>query len=349
MKRTFRKLTDWTHWPFFTFYFPLFFVWGWYCLKSRSVWFFSASNPTISFGGFEGESKSEIYRQMPLHLYPLTLLVQPGITDSELLQQVRQSFVFPFVAKPDVGMKGILFRKIQSEAQLLKYHRHMTAPYLLQAFVNMHLEVSVFYIRLPHQTKGTITALIQKNLLEVIGDGLSTVGQLLQQKKDADAWLPAIERQQGKQLQIVLQKGEKLCLSNVGNRMNGATFINLTHLVNDNLVQKFDAISHHGQFCYGRYDIKCASLESMAKGEDFLILEFNGAGSIPNHIYTGNYNLWSAYAEILKHWKALYKISKANHKNGIKYWSFLQGICFLQASKKHFNRLKKVDRELVLK
>lgn len=287
---------------------------------------------------------------MPLQLYPPTLVVQPPMEDAHLLEAIAQKkILFPFVVKPDVGMKGILFRKIENEVQLLKYHHHMPAPYLVQAFVNMPHEVSVFYCRLPQQPKGKITALIQKKLLEVTGDGASTVVQLLQQKEDSAAWLPAIKRQQGKQLEMVLPPGEKLCLSNVGNRMNGATFINLTHLVNDALLEVFDAISREGQFYYGRYDIKCSSIESMAKGKDFLVLEFNGAGSIPNHIYTGNYTLLQAYWEIAIHWQALYKISKANHLNGMPYWDLLKGIRFLQASKKHFDALKKVDRELVLK
>lgn len=349
MKKTFRQLSDWQHWPFFVFYFPLVFLWGWYCLKSRAAWFFSASNPTIAFGGFEGESKSEIYRQMPAHLYPKTLEVQPGSDENFLLQQIRQNFTFPFVVKPDVGMKGILFRKIENEEQLLKYHRHMPAPYLVQAFVNLPYEVSVFYCRMPDSEKGTITAVIQKNLLEVTGDGRSTVQQLLQQKEGAEAWLPAIQRQQGAQLQTVLQKEEKLTLSNVGNRMNGANFINLTHQADAALHQLFDVISLPSQFYYGRYDIKCASIESMKRGEDFLILEFNGAGSIPNHIYTGSFSLSGAYSEVIKHWRALYKISKANHRNGVPYWSLMRGVRFLQASKKHFNQLKKVDKELVLK
>jgi hypothetical protein len=34
-------------------------VWGWYCLKVKSVWFFTPSNPTIAFGGFEGETKKK--------------------------------------------------------------------------------------------------------------------------------------------------------------------------------------------------------------------------------------------------------------------------------------------------
>lgn len=51
------RVTDWKHWPFSVFYFPLFFAWAWYCIKSRSMWFFSTSNPTLTFGGFEGETK----------------------------------------------------------------------------------------------------------------------------------------------------------------------------------------------------------------------------------------------------------------------------------------------------
>ena len=348
MKKTFRKLSGWDHWPFIVFYFPLFFLWGWYCLKSRAAWFFTPSNPTISFGGFEGESKSEIYQQLPLHLYPPTLVVQPGMHENSLLQQVRKTFVFPFVVKPDVGMKGILFRKIENEAQLLKYHRHMPAPYLVQAFAPWPCEVSVFYCRQPHLKKGEITAIIQKNLLEVTGNGSATVLHLLQLKEGAEAWLPAIRRQQGKQLETVLKKGETLCLSNVGNRINGATFTDLTAEANDALLQLFDDISLQSQFFYGRYDIKCASLESIKEGKDFLILEYNGAGSIPNHIYTGGYSLLDAYKEIGRHWKALYQISRAHHKNGVAYWSLLRGIRFLLASKKHFNRLKKLDRELVL-
>ena len=43
---------------------------------------------------------------------------------------------------------------------------------------------------------------------------------------------------------------------------------------------------------------------------NYVILEFNGSGAEPNHVYNAGYSLFEAYEEILKHWKALYKISK---------------------------------------
>jgi hypothetical protein len=118
-------------------------------------------------------------------------------------------------------------------------------------------------------------------------------------------------------------------------------------MINEKLVMIFDNISHKTGFYYGRYDIKCTSLEDLYK-ENFIILEFNGAGSVPNHIYTGGYTLLSAYREILKHWNAMFRISKANNQKGFYYWNFLKGYRFFKNSKKYFNVLKKLDKELAL-
>jgi len=110
----------------------------------------------------------------------------------------------------------------------------------------------------------------------------------------------------------------------------------------------FDDISRNNRFYYGRYDIKCESIEDLKDGKNFYILEFNGAGSVPNHIYTGTYTLAQAYKEILSHWKLMFEASEINHKEGNPYWSFMKGHLFLKNSKKHFNVLKKLDKELVL-
>ena len=58
------RLTHWETWYYITKYIPLAPVWLWYCLRARSCWFFTPSNPTLTFGGFEGESKKEMYDQM---------------------------------------------------------------------------------------------------------------------------------------------------------------------------------------------------------------------------------------------------------------------------------------------
>lgn len=350
LHRIVKKLTDWQQWPFYLFYSPLSFVWVGYYIKTRSLWYFTASNPTLSMGGFEGEGKTEMYRQLPVHLYPRTVAVKPSDSFPEVLQQVRQKGLsYPIIVKPDVGMKGIMFRKIEREEQLRQYHERMPADYLVQEFLDTPFEVSVFYCRMPDKEKGTITAMIQKNLLEVRGDGFSTLEELIQNNPVAVPWLEKVQKEQGEHFVKVLAAGERFTLSHVANLYHGAHFIDLSNRVSERLVEVFDGISRTNQFYYGRYDIKCHSIEDMLEGKHFYILEFNGAGSVPNHIYTGTYTLLGAYKEILRHWKALYHISKANRAKGVEYWGLNKGYRFLQNSKRHFNVLKKLDKELILK
>ncbi len=133
-----------------------------------------------------------------------------------------------------------------------------------------------------------------------------------------------------------LSKDETKNLSFIGNRYHGAVFHDLSQHIDEELWRLFDQISHYGGFFYGRYDIKCSSIEDLKKRINFSILEFNGAGSIPNHIYAGKYSLMQAYKEIARHWKVLYQISSYNHKTGIQYWKVFKGARYLPPPKSIF-------------
>ncbi len=347
LKKIVNRVTDWKHWPFSVFYFPLFFAWAWYCIKSRSMWFFSTSNPSLTFGGFEGETKSEMYDQLQKELYPHTIYITPLIVFSDVVQQIKEHrFNYPFIVKPDIGMKGILFRKIDNKEHLETYHRNMPVKYIVQELIEMPIEVSVFYFRYPNSEQGCITALIQKNLLQVKGDGCSTLMQLILEHPITNSWFREMKNQHDVVFQKILPQGETFYLSYIGNRYHGAQFINLNKEVNKKLLAVFDSISHKSKFYYGRYDIKCFSIEEMKEGINFSILEFNGAGSIPNHIYAGGYTLFQAYKEIVRHWEILYDISCYNHKKGISYWSFLKGYRFLKIAKKNFRILEQLNKKI---
>src|SRR5688572_21652014 len=142
----FSRLTNWELWPFYVLYFPIGFVWAWYCLKARSLWFFTSSNPTLTFGGFEGENKKEMYNQLPPGSYPKTLFVTYPAPFSEVENLVTANHLdFPIAVKPDVGRMGLMFRKLESWAELRDYHEKMQVDYIMQEFVHYPLEVSVFY------------------------------------------------------------------------------------------------------------------------------------------------------------------------------------------------------------
>ena len=344
MKKLYRLLTNWEQWNFFVLYLPILPVWGWYCLKSRSLWFFTASNPTITFGGLEGEGKKEMYDQLPAGCCPKTHYVEPGTDPVQAVQAIRAAgFELPFVVKPDIGMKGILFRKIDQWQQWEQYHRQLPVTYLVQELVDYPVEISVFYYRYPGAEKGVISGCIQKELLQVVGDGRLPLEALIVQHPRASLRLQEMKHRHGDRFDWVVPDGEVYFLSYAGNHNRGARFIDLMQEVDDTLLNFFDQLSRHTSFYYGRYDIKCLSLQALKEGHSFSILEFNGCGAEPNHIYDAGLSVWQAYRILLHHWRALYRISAHNHRQGHRYWSFLRGWRFLRQARRHFALLETID------
>ena len=343
--KSLQKIFNWELWNFYVLYAPVSVVWFWYCLRSWSVWFFSSSNPTITFGGFEGEGKKEMYDQLPPHLVPRTIYIMHDLTYQEVIQKVRDAgFNYPFIVKPDIGMKGMLFRKIESEEQLVRYHERIPVEYIVQDLVELPVEVSVFYYRYPDQQKGTVSGFIHKELLQVKGNGESTLKELIQQHPRAKFRMDEMEHRHGHRFNRVIPQDEIFYLSYAGNHNRGAHFTNLYNEIDDHLVSVFDELSHYtDKFYYGRYDIKTSSIEDLKKGKNFQVLEFNGCGAEPNHIYDCNMSLWKAYGVILHHWRVLYQISHYNHRNGTPYWSFKRGWNYLRDARRHFHMLAKFD------
>lgn len=286
-----------------------------------------------------------MYDQLPPHLIPRTIYIMHDWSFDKVKETIAAAgFNFPFIVKPDVGMKGILFRKIDNEEQLAKYHERIPVEYIIQDLVELPVEVSVFYYRYPWEQKGVVSGFIDKELLQVKGDGQLTLRELVLAHPRAKFRMEEMEHRHGHRFDRVLPAGEIFYLSYAGNHNRGAQFTNLHNEIDLSMHHVFDELSHYtDKFYYGRYDIKTTSIEDLKAGKNFLILEFNGCGAEPNHIYDCGMSIWKAYGVILHHWKALYKISRYNNKNGTPYWSFKRGWKYLQDAKAHFKMLEKYD------
>lgn len=347
--RIWEKLTNWELWPFNLIYAPLGPLWLWYAARAKCFWFFTPTDPTLTFAGFEGEGKKEMYDMLPEHSYPKTTYISPTIPFEEVVKRVQQlGLGYPLCVKPESGLKGLLFRKVDSEEKLKFYHERVPVEYIIQELVEAPLEVSVFYYRYPNKAKGIISGFIQKEMMHLYGDGKHTLWELILEHPKARHRQEEMRIKHESKLATVLPDGEKYILTHAANLNRGARFTNLKELIDERMLEIFDPISHRCSFYYGRYDIKCNSIEELKQGK-FVILEFNGTGAEPNHVYNAGYSWFKALAVFAHHWKVMYEIGRYNHRHhGVRYWGNREGYTFLQRARKHAALLEKADREILL-
>ncbi|MEJ6982047.1 hypothetical protein WG906_16375 [Pedobacter sp. P351] len=340
------RLTHWETWDWRIKYIPLVPLWVWHCIRSGSFWFFTPSNPTLLFGGFEGETKRSIYKHLPPESYPKSIYISPKQSFSDIEQLITTKFNYPFAVKPDVGRMGFMFRIIKTSADLKLYHEKMPVDYIVQELITYPLEVSVFYYRFPDNEKGTITGFIRKEFLEVTGDGKSTLLLLMKNYPRIRFRLDEMKSKHRDHLDLIIPKGDKFCLSYALNLSRGGKLVSLEHEKDERLLKIFDDLSHYsGKLYFGRYDIKCTSIDDLKEGKNFSILEFNGSGAEPHHVYGNGFTLLKACRILAYHWKILYKISKLNHKRGVAYWDFKRGLKLMLKCRRYFSLLKKIDTE----
>lgn len=345
LRKSIYYLTHWEVWHWFVKYIIIGPVWLWLCIKSRSFWFFTPSNPAITFGGFLGETKRESYKLLPEGSYPKSIFISPRTDYRHVKSQVASSgFRFPFAVKPDIGMMGFMFRKIESYEQLHQYHAAMKANYIVQELADFPLEVSVFYYRFPGKARGHITGFVKKEPMTVTGDGKSSLRQLILSYPRARFRTKELFGKHKSKLDEILDKGQRFVLSDALNLSRGGHLVDLGYAIDDRLLAVFDNLSHRANFLYGRYDIKCASVEDLRQGKNYSILEYNGCGGEAHHVYDGRHSFFKACGILIDHWKILYRISAENRTNGLPPWSFMLGLLFLRRAKVYFKELKKLDR-----
>ena len=330
----FIKLFNWEYWSFNVLYAPLYPYWFWLCLKARAFFYINAANPGIRNGGFLMESKKEIYDILPKGSYPTTLFFSAGTDAATVLNVMKQQdLVFPLIGKPDIGMRGMSVQKLESDAEVITYVEHADFDFLIQAYIPFEEEVGIFYYRIPGEEKGRITGIVGKEFLTVTGDGTSTIDQLLQLDQRYILQLPVLRRTMSGELSLVLKKEEQKILVPYGNHARGAKFIDLSYLADDSLNEMIDQLAKQIEgFYYGRMDIRYESIELLRQGKNFMIVELNGSGSEPTHMYDPKHSVFFAWREISRHWYLMCKISMINHAKGIPYMTRSEGLAMLKAN-----------------
>ncbi len=318
----FIKLKSWEYWPFGILQAPLFPYWLWLSLKARSLVFFSASNPGILMGGMFGESKFDVLEKVPAAVKPRTILIKKSSTVVEIVGRMESAGLsFPVIAKPDLGERGWMVKRIKSESDLANYLSEIKIDFLIQEFVDLPLEFGVFYVRYPGETSGRVTSIVGKEMLSVTGDGVKTLRTLILEQDRAKLQWPILKKVYSEKLEQRPGVNEKVELISIGNHCLGTKFLNRNDLITPALSASFDQISRQVDgFFFGRYDLRTASCEDLERGQ-VKVMELNGCGAEPAHIYQPGFSFIEAVRVMFRHWNDIYRISTENHKRGVAYIS----------------------------
>jgi len=290
----------------------------------------------MEFGGMFGEKKSDIFKLIPGEYLPKTVLISRG--DIERASFSAEQIGFPLIAKPDIGERGTWVKKVSNLEELKKYANSCPVDFLLQELVAYPVELGVFYVRKPGE-KGRVTSVVKKEFLYVTGDGERTIMELLKESDRAQLTADLESDFLQKNANTIPKDGEQVLIEPIGNHCRGTKFLDDNHEIDEKLNEAFNKLAYQiPDFYFGRFDLKCDSYEDLKQLKNFKILELNGAGSEPGHIYEPGYSLWKAYHSIFWHLAVLSDISAQNRKRGHSYWSFSEGFSMWK-SHRRYNRL----------
>ena len=337
----FVRLFNWEYWSFLAVYGWVMPYWIWLAIKSRSFFFFNASNPSIENGGLLNESKKDIHAILPADLYPRTEHFGTGIDVDAVWRTISdRGFLFPLIGKPDIGGKGRGVKKLHDRKELDHYASNAVLDFHIQEYVPFECEVGIFYYRYPGAVKGKVTGVVRKEFLKVCGNGVCNILELLSADRRGIMHVDKIAKLLGDGAQRIPASGEVVTVSPIGNHARGALFLDDSHLVDAALEQRMDMIADEiPDFYFGRLDIRFREWEAFKRGEDFVVIEVNGAGAEPTHMYDPRHNILFAWKEIIRHWDILQRVSRMNHDRGVPYLGFRQGVSVFRREKEISERL----------
>ena len=328
------KLTSWEYWPFGIVQLPLFIYFIWLSLRARSFIFFSASNPGITMGGMFGESKFEVLKKVPPKYVPKTILIKYPTPLNNVLDILHQNgFTFPLIFKPDLGERGFMVSQIKNNSDIESYLSKLKFDFIAQDLVDLPLEFGVFYSRFPGEEKGTVTSVVMKEMLTVTGNGRSSLQELIWNKDRAKLQWKTLQQMYRNRLTEVPAPGEKIELVSIGNHCLGTKFLDGSHLINARLSEAFDVISKQiDGFYFGRFDLRCKNPEDLYTG-NIKVMELNGCGAEPAHIYHPGFSLRKAIGVLFTHWKNIFVIARENERRGIPFTPFKEALHYYKKFK----------------
>lgn len=334
-------LSFYEFWPPRIFYIPIALTWVALSLRHFGWSLPTVANPSFPEGGFVGESKSQILdlvRPEGRHWFARHTSFRResagGTAATDLPKALAaieaKGFSLPVVAKPDLGCRGVGVRLIKNETDLSYYLTNFPVgqTIVFQEFVPHEPEAGIFYIRLPGEASGFIFSITLKYFPRVVGDGRSTLQELIERDPRAGRIAHVYLPRHADRLDSVLAKGEIFRLNFAGSHSRGTIFRNGDEYITPEMTATFDKVAKTiPEFYFGRFDVRFPDFTKLQKGEDFMIVEINGAAGEATSIWDSKTSLWGAYRKLISQFSLLFEIGARNRARGyrpLSMWRLLQ-------------------------
>lgn len=317
-------------WPMWLMYIPVALQWLLLSIRYRSLSLPLIASPAVPLSGMVGVAKSAVFDIagddarswiLPWLIFEVNDQDSSSQADQVLARLNENDLALPIVGKPNIGCRGAGVKLLQNKSDLIDYINDFPegGSIQFQRLSQWDAEAGVFYVRYPESTHGKVTSLTLKYTPYVVGDGSSTLAQLIAKDPRAGELQHLYSQRHELDWERVIAEGEPYRLVFSASHCRGAVFRDGKDYIDSRLEQALDKIFDDiPGYHYGRLDIKFGDLERLQAGKDFEIIEINGASSESINIWDRNARLGEAIKTLLQQYNTLFKLGAANRKLGHK-------------------------------
>jgi len=317
-------------WPTWLIYLPVAFQWLFLAIRYRSLTLPFIANPKLTVAGMVGVPKSELMEQargecdetiLDWNVYIVKDLDIAQQTEQWLKILDEQAIVFPFVCKPDIGCRGSGVKLVTNQQQLKDIMQvyPLGAALMAQKLATWEPEVGIFYVKYPGRSEGEVVSMTLKFTPYVIGDGKSTLAQLVEQDPRARQLTAIYKQRHLDDWHKVVADKKSIRLVFSASHCRGAVFKDACEHITPALNERINKImSGLPEFYYGRLDVKFSNIDELKQGKNLEIVEINGASAESIQIWDKDATLSSAISTLLWQYRTLFAIGSLNRKRGYK-------------------------------
>lgn len=237
MYRREKSISFFEFWPTWLIYLPVILQWVIFSLYYRSFTLPLLANPSLTLSGMVGVAKSELLIQAKNNCQNTILSWISHITNNqnsiiqagEVIKKAKNSDIdLPFICKPDIGCRGsgVKFVKTLKDLSAIINSYPIGTSLLCQKLASHKSEAGIFYVKDPKTQKCNIISLAFKNIPQITGNGINSLGQLIENDKRASLIKNIYYKKHKEDWGLIPKKGEVIDLLFAASHSKGAIFLN---------------------------------------------------------------------------------------------------------------------------